>query len=156
CGIGRSPSPPPMFSTPLHQGACRQPNAGALDANSLNIGRLDGPIGDRGQDGMTRKPSSPIAPPILTGKEFAAPSVFEPANLLREARRQKSIPDAQIPEICVLDPDGDILRVLRREGRASLSSAWACYHTDLYEFVDKQERLGIIGCAVGASFAVLL
>ena len=105
---------------------------------------------------MSSKPRSPIAPPILTGKEFAAPSVFEPANLLREARRQKSIPDAQIPEICVLDPDGDILRVLRREGRASLSTAWACYHTDLYEFNDGQERLGIIGCAVGASFAVLL
>jgi uridine phosphorylase len=105
---------------------------------------------------MSSKPSSPTAPPILTAKEFAAPSVFEPANLLREARRQKSIPDASIPEICVLDPDGDILRVLRREGRASLSTAWACYHTDLYEFNDKQERLGIIGCAVGASFAVLL
>ena len=105
---------------------------------------------------MSSNPSSPIAPPILTGKEFAAPSVFEPANLLREARRQKSIPDASIPEICVLDPDGDILRALRREGRASLSKAWACYHTDLYEFVDEPERFGIIGCAVGASFAVLL
>jgi uridine phosphorylase len=105
---------------------------------------------------MSSKPSSCNGPPILTGKEFAAPSVFEPANLLREARRQKSIPEAKIPEICVLDPDGDILRLLRREGRASLSTAWACYHTDLYEFDDEQDRFGIIGCAVGASFAVLL
>jgi len=95
-------------------------------------------------------------PPILQGKDFAAKSVFEPANLLREARRQKAIPEADVPEICVLDPDGDILRVLRREGRAALSRAWACYHTDLYEFADGEERFGIIGCAVGASFAVLL
>ena len=94
--------------------------------------------------------------PILSGKDFAASSVFEPTNLLREARRQKAIPEASIPEICVLDPDGDILRTLRREQRATLSSAWACYHTDLYEFDDAQERIGIIGCAVGASFAVLL
>ena len=105
---------------------------------------------------MDRKPSALLAPPILTGKEFAAPSVFEPANLLREARRQRAIPEAGVPEICVLDPDGDILRVLRRENRAARSSAWACYHTDLYEFDFADEHFGIIGCAVGASFAVLI
>lgn len=97
-----------------------------------------------------------VQPPILARKEFAAPSVFEPANLLREARRQKAIPEGDIPKICVLDPDGDILRALRREERASLSNAWACYHTDLYEFDHGSEHFGIIGCAVGASFAVLL
>src|SRR5438067_12066740 len=94
--------------------------------------------------------------PILSGKDHAEPSVFQPANLLREARRQKGLPEAEIPEICLLDPDGDILRALRREGRARLSSAWACYHTDLYEFEIEGTAFGIIGCAVGASFAVLL
>ena len=50
-----------------------------------------------------------------------------------------------------------MLRWLRRSGRASLSPAWACYHTDLYEFDERRhEHFGIIGCAVGASFAVLL
>src|SRR3984957_20460832 len=105
---------------------------------------------------MAAKHNSLFVPPILAGKELTASSVFQPANLLRGARRQKSIVEADIPEICVLDPDGDILRLLHREGRALLSTAWACYHTELYEFGDKQERFGIIGCAVGASFAVLL
>jgi uridine phosphorylase len=105
---------------------------------------------------MAAEDNSVFVPPILSGKELTVPSVFEPANLLREARRQKSIPEADIPEICVLDPDGDILRLLRREGRAALSAAWACYHTELYEFDYEGARLGIIGCAVGASFAVLL
>ena len=95
-------------------------------------------------------------PPILTGKDHAAPSVFEPANLLREARRQKELPEAEVPAVCLLDPDGDILRALRRERRATLSKAWACYHTELYEFEQDGVRFGIIGCAVGASFAVLL
>jgi uridine phosphorylase len=95
-------------------------------------------------------------PPILAGKEFAAPSVFEPANLLREARRQKGLTEAKIPEICILDPDGDMLRWLRRSRRASLLPSWACYHTDLYEFDSGGEHFGMIGCAVGASFAVLL
>jgi uridine phosphorylase len=95
-------------------------------------------------------------PPILAGKEYQAASVFEPANLLREARRQKGLPQAELPEICLLDPDGDILRALHRTGRTTLSQGWACYHTELYEFEDGGMQFGIIGCAVGASFAVLL
>jgi len=94
--------------------------------------------------------------PILAGKDYAAASVFEPANLLREARRQKGVPQAAIPEICLLDPDGDILRALCRAGRATPSPAWACYHTELFEFDEDDMRFGIIGCAVGAPFAVLL
>src|SRR6266702_5304047 len=96
------------------------------------------------------------SPPILAGKEYAAASVFEPANLLREARRQKGLPQVAMPDICLLDPDGDILRALRREGRAALAPGWACYHTELYEFDEDGMRFGIIGCAVGAPFAVLL
>ena len=94
--------------------------------------------------------------PLSRGKDYAAPSVFLPENLLREARRQKRLPDARVPEICVLDPDGDLLRALRDEGRAELIPAWACYHTELYAFALGDERAGIIGCAVGAPFAVLL
>src|SRR5437899_1945037 len=67
-------------------------------------------------------------PPILAGKDFAAPSVFEPENLLREARRQRNVSDAAVPEICALDPDGDIVRRLTETGRARRSPGWACYH----------------------------
>jgi uridine phosphorylase len=95
-------------------------------------------------------------PPILEGKDFAAPSVFEPENLLREARRQKALLNAAVPEICILDPDGDIVRTLAKGGRMRLSAGWACYHTELYEFEHSELSFGIIGCAVGASFAVLL
>jgi uridine phosphorylase len=94
--------------------------------------------------------------PILADKDFAAASVFKPANLLREARRQKGLATADVPEICILDPDGDILRGLRQAWEARRSLGWACYHTDLYEFDYGPERFGIIGCAVGAPFAVLL
>jgi uridine phosphorylase len=105
---------------------------------------------------MTQGADPRRVPPILADKDYASVSVFEPANLLREARRQKQVPEIAVPEICILDPDGDILRVLRREGRASLAPGWACYHTELYEFDHGGERFGIIGCAVGSSFAVLL
>jgi len=130
--------------------------AAAADAAAFDRGRrLNGLTDARALLDNTPMTSA-AKPPILAGKEYAAPSVFEPANLLREARRQKRLPLAEMPEICVLDPDGDILRALRRDGRAAPSQGWACYHTDLFKCEHDGVRFGIIGCAVGASFAVLL
>ena len=36
------------------------------------------------------------------------------------------------------------------------SPHWACYHTELWEHGAGAERLGLVGCAVGGSFAVLV
>ncbi len=95
-------------------------------------------------------------PPILRKKGYHRPSMFVPENLLREAKRQKNIPDGQLPSICILDPDGDIVRNLRSANRAVLNPYWACYHTQLYNFEHDGVEFGIIGCAVGAPFAVLV
>ena len=65
--------------------------------------------------------------PILSGKHYGQPSAFAPANLLREARRQKGLPSGEVPPVCVLDPDGDIVRHLRKDGHAKPDPAWACY-----------------------------
>ncbi|MBC8153023.1 MAG: nucleoside phosphorylase [Bacteroidetes bacterium] len=92
----------------------------------------------------------------MINKNYAEASVFTPQNLLREARRQKTIPEGNVPAICLLDPDGDIVDYLLRSGQASLCPYWACYHTHLYEFTLDSQHYGIIGNAVGASFAVLL
>ena len=96
------------------------------------------------------------SPPILAAKNYTAPSVFTAQNLLREARRQKSLAEAAVPRICVLDPDGDIVRYLTETQQAQLDPSWACYHTHLYTFTLANCPVGIIGCAVGASFAVLV
>ncbi len=95
-------------------------------------------------------------PPILANKSYGENSAFEPESLLREARRQKGTGGQPVPQICILDPDGDILRLLKDEGRAVHHSGWACYHTDLFCFDEAGLALGIVGCAVGASFAVLV
>jgi uridine phosphorylase len=95
-------------------------------------------------------------PPLFAAKDTAAGSVFRPENLLREARRQKRIPDGLVPEICLLDPDGDIVRALRNEGRVRPSPIWPCYHTELLQFVEANETFGAVPCAVGAPFAVLV
>jgi uridine phosphorylase/SAM-dependent methyltransferase len=95
-------------------------------------------------------------PPLLRDKFHKRAPVFTPENLLREARRQKRLARGGVPEICALDPDGDLVRHLRKTGAAEHSLAWACYHTELYTFTLGCERLGVIGCAVGAPFAVLV
>ncbi len=97
-----------------------------------------------------------VSTPILDNKDPDAVSVFEPAALLREARRQKGLSLADVPALCVLDPDGDIVRRLKTSGAAKLSESWPCYHTELYEFTLAGRIAGIIGCAVGAPFAVLV
>jgi uridine phosphorylase len=95
-------------------------------------------------------------PPILAHKHYNAASAFKPENLLREARRQKSLPEAIVPEICILDPDGDMVRYLCDTGLASRHPSWACYHTALYVFREGGHEYGILGCVVGAAFAVLV
>ena len=92
----------------------------------------------------------------LPPKKHDEPSVFTAENLLREARRQKSTPNGSVPGICLLDPDGDIVRHLLAENRAIKCPHWACYHTDLYLFEQAGFQFGVLGCAVGASFAVLV
>lgn len=94
--------------------------------------------------------------PLLQNKHYDAPSAFTPESLLREARRQKGLEVSTVPKVCVLDPDGDLVRRLRDDNRAQIDRSWACYHTELYRAPMDGVELGLIGCAVGAPFAVLV
>lgn len=94
--------------------------------------------------------------PLFENKHFDQAAVFQPQNLLRETRRQKFLPTGSVPRVCVLDPDGDILAHLQQSGRAEREVAWACYHTTLHRFAVGGLTYGIIACAVGGPFAVLL
>lgn len=95
-------------------------------------------------------------PSILNNKHYSEASVFNPKNLLRESRRQNNIPKCDVPKICVLDPDGDLVDWLKKEGKASKDTCWACYHSELYTFDLSGTKIGVIPCAVGASYAVLV
>lgn len=90
--------------------------------------------------------------PLLETKDYDAPSVFLPENLLREARRQKQVMSGPVPEVCVLDPDGDIVRA----GGGRRNPHWACYHSEMHDIAHGDQTFGVVGCAVGASYAVLV
>src|SRR5262245_4232845 len=96
--------------------------------------------------------SSDVCSSDLDNKTPSAPSVFQPAALLREARRQKGLPAVNVPEVCILDPDGDIVRQLRQAGETSAFEAWPCYHTRLDAFTlagqRSEARRGVQTCAL--------
>jgi uridine phosphorylase len=48
------------------------------------------------------------------------------------------------------------VRQLRHRGAARPYADWPCYHTELHTFELAGRRVGIVGCVVGASFAVLV
>src|SRR5690606_37106071 len=94
--------------------------------------------------------------PLLQLKAYAEPSVFVVENLMREARRQRKLGDKPVPEVCVLDPDGDVVRHLSPSGDAVKHADWACYHSDLWVSRLAGREVGIVPCAVGAPYAVLV
>jgi len=93
---------------------------------------------------------------LIENKVYTEPSVFLPENLLREAKRQRNISNCNVPEICVLDPDGDLAAYLLEIGEAALNECWACYHSKMYNHKIEGIEIGIIPCIVGASYAVLV
>ncbi len=93
---------------------------------------------------------------ILNNKYYNEQSIFLPENLLREARRQKKKEECNVPDICLLDPDGDLADYLIRHSLAIKNGCWACYHSSLYTFHLNDNVMGIIPCVVGSSYAVLI
>ncbi|HEY4920867.1 MAG TPA: nucleoside phosphorylase [Xanthobacteraceae bacterium] len=96
------------------------------------------------------------AAPLIERADHVAPSVFLPENLLREARRQKGLAPGSVPPICMLDPDGDIVAHVQRTYGATTCPHWACYHTQMWRWRTGDVACGIVGHAVGGSFAVLV
>src|SRR3954471_3876216 len=73
----------------------------------------------------------------------------EPSQKMGQCCRGKfhTLSAAPVPEVCLLDPDGDIVRFLRAGGRTRRVEGWACYHSEMDRFERGGREYGIIGCA---------
>ena len=90
-----------------------------------------------------------------TPRDHLAHSIFDPAGLMRESRRQNNLPEGDVPEVCLLDPDGDLFRHLKTMG-AERNPHWACYHSEMMNLILDGRTIGVIGSVVGAPYAVLV
>lgn len=94
--------------------------------------------------------------PILEHDDPDAPSLFTAGAMLSLARLRKGLVAGAVPEVCVLDPDGDLERHLHARGELCEDENWGCFHTQLGICEGAGRSFGIIGRAVGAAFSVLL
>jgi uridine phosphorylase len=88
--------------------------------------------------------------------DYDEASVFTVASLVEAAIAQKGLTKTPVPPLCLLDPDGDLVRYLALKGEGRKSDTWPCYHSDLHLFSRDGQEIGVVGCAVGAPYAVLI
>ena len=118
---------------------------------ATNIGKFHG---STGRALMSAKHGG--VPPILAQKHYSTPSAFTPESLLREARRQKRIADASIPPSASWIPTATWCAICLPAVRPGLTRHGRAITRSCISFSRGGIDFGIVGCAVGASFAVLI
>ena len=83
-------------------------------------------------------------------------SAFTPEALVCAVRAERSLPVIPIPEVCVLDFDGDLTDWLVRTGAASPCPSWACFHTSMFSVEVDGGSCGVIARTIGGPYAVLI
>lgn len=93
--------------------------------------------------------------PIL-GHALGAPSAFTPEALIEAVRAERNLPTVLLPEICLLDFDGDLTDWLVSTGRAKRWRPWACFHTSMEAVEVDGDTVGVIARTIGGPYAVLV
>jgi uridine phosphorylase len=81
---------------------------------------------------------------------------FRPEELLDAVRILNGAESTQIPSICVLDFDGDLVDALEAAGLTTKSESWACFHTAMQVLDVAGIEVGIVGRTIGGPYAVLI
>jgi uridine phosphorylase len=100
---------------------------------------------------MKATPPSP-----LFDHELDSPSAFKPEDLVSAVRATRGLPDQNVPQVCVLDFDGDLTDWLVSHGKATPFEPWACFHTRMFLVEADGMRCGIIARTIGGPYAVLI
>lgn len=75
---------------------------------------------------------------------------------MEAVRTERSLAMVRVPPICVLDFDGDLADGLLREGAATVSESWACFHTQMLVTKAGNVECGVIPRTIGGPYAVLI
>src|SRR5207248_1253196 len=92
----------------------------------------------------------------LLNHPLHAPTVFRPEELIQAVREQRRLETADIPEVCVLDFDGDLTDALVKAREVRESEGWPCFHTKMWTLTIGGHRCGIIARTIGGPYSVLI
>ena len=85
-----------------------------------------------------------------------SPSVFRPEDLVDDIRGQRRIHALDLPEVCVLDFDGDMTDALVGAGEVRSCDGWPCFHTSMWALPVDGGCCGLIARTIGGPYAVLV
>jgi len=74
-----------------------------------------------------------LALPLLN-HPLDAPTVFRPEDLVESVRASRNRSDGDVPEICILEFDGDLTDKLQARGELERCGAWPCFHTTMWRW----------------------
>jgi uridine phosphorylase len=83
-------------------------------------------------------------------------SAFTAEALVLAVRSERGISPQPIPEVCVLEFDGDLTDALVAKGIATSCQAWACFHTTMFSLQVDGLSFGLIPRTIGGPYAVLV
>lgn len=92
----------------------------------------------------------------LLNHNLDAPSTLSPEGLVKAVRAQRRLEPKPIPEVCVLEFDGDLTDWLVSTGAAQPCKSWACFHTTMFSFEVDGITYGIVPRTIGGPYAVLV
>lgn len=83
-------------------------------------------------------------------------SHFTPQALIEAVRVKRNLASVAVPEVCILEFDGDITDHLVESKAVFLWRNWACFHTQMFALEVNGKSCGIVPRTIGGSYAVLV
>lgn len=92
----------------------------------------------------------------LLNHPLDAPTTFRPKDLVESVRASRDRATGDVPEICVLEFDGDLTDKLQERGELERCDAWPCFHTTMWRWESGGLSCGIIPRTIGGPYTVLV
>ena len=83
-------------------------------------------------------------------------SEFTPQALIEAVRARRNLVSVAVPEVCILEFDGDLTDHLVQNNTVFAWRDWACFHTPMFALEVGDRPCGIVPRAIGGSYAVLV
>ncbi len=92
----------------------------------------------------------------LLDHEHDAEAAFTPEALMESVVGLRRLPHREVPDVCVLEFDGDLHDELVASGDATRWPTWACFHTSMASFDVDGRPVGIVARTIGGPYATLV